>query len=115
MERFYNVLEFNGVFGYVNGEYTTRKMSLEEFLKGKSHYEIPDTKRLFNSPHADFELKQRTMDMIREEVENGRSIFPITVDCDIDVVKNHLKLGMKVWLMKCSNYREFKKDYTVGA
>lgn len=114
MERLYNVFEFAGVYEFINYDYRVRKMTLEDFLKDKSHYAIPDTKKLFYSK-ADFELKQRTMDMIREEIENGRSIFPVTVSCDIDEVKNHLKLGMKVWFMKCSDYRKFKKDYTLNA
>lgn len=113
-EKTFFILDFEGISGYVHGDYITKKMSLSAFLKNKSHYYVPDTKRLYES-EARFHGKEVTLKDIHKMIEEGSAIFPINVSTDTDLVKNYLDLGLKVYFMRDKEFRRFKKDYTVEA
>ena len=113
-EKTFFIFDFEGISGYVHGEYRTKEMSLSAFLKDKSHYYVPDTKRLYES-EATFNGKEVTLNDIHKMIEEGSAIFPINVSTDTDLVRNYLDLGLKVYFMRDKEFRRFKKDYTVEA
>lgn len=115
MTERYNVYSFIGIAGYAYGQYRSKKMSLSTYLKDKSHYDCPDTKRLFSDSMAHFDCEYMSMETLQKKVENGLSVFPINVSTDIDVVKSYLGLGLEVVFMRDRDFKQFKKDYLLKA
>ena len=111
-EKKYCIYSFKGVTQYLCKGSVLKNMSLEKCLKDvfNTWYDN-DTKKLFNRKEFVFEAENYTMETIRQKITEGMSIFPVSENTDISIVKNYIALGLSPVFMKGGDFRTFKKDY----
>ena len=116
MAENYNVYNFSGLGGFVNGQWREKKVrSLLTILTDTKHYHIPkNTKELFEERRLVFSCKEESMKTITKEIAEGVAIFPINSTTSIDEVVNYMKLDLRVKFMRDREFKKFKKDYTLS-
>jgi hypothetical protein len=112
----YTIYTFEGRYKEVHnsGDDWIIKSPIKSVLENLSFY-CRDMKSFFESKGMVFYSESFDMASIRNMVENGRVIIPISSSVHRDEVLNYINIGLHPLFMKAKEYNQFKKDYTLEA
>lgn len=111
-EKKYYVYSFKGIIEHHCKEDVIKNMSLITCLKEVFNtFWDRNTSQFFKRDGFVFDSELYTMETIRQKIAEGMSIFPVSENTDIDIVKNYISLGLAPVFMKYRDFKSFKKDY----
>ena len=106
----YQLMSFEGLGGYVWGEWRTKKISLADYLKQNRFY-CNTTKDFFEMKDTQFNSKWLTIEEIEKAIEKKIVIFPINSSTYVNEIENYISLGFSVRFMKDRDFHKMKKEY----
>lgn len=90
------------------------KTPIKKTLEDLSYYGR-DIKSFFENKTMVFYSERFNMKEIRNMVEAGRVIIPISSTVDKEEVLNYINIGLHPLFMRAKEYNQFKKDYALEA
>lgn len=109
-EKVYAIYYFTGVTVHLYNRVREEKMSLESCLKDVYNTAF-DADTMGLKKRFNFSREFYTLDELQAKIGSGMSIFPFSKTMDIDIVRNHIKMGLYPVFMNAKEFQDFKKDY----
>lgn len=111
-EKVYNTYTFSGVWQWKSKGQELKAMSLKECFQTvfSTSYDN-DMKQFFETRNFHFDMREMSLEDIRENVEKGFVFFPFSSTVRKNEVMQYMDAGFNVLFMRAKDFNAMKKEY----